>query len=290
MWRDIRKLPLAEQEAALRNPDIRRQMVEAARDRIRSGEQTAEKRNHGGLTSTGFSSSTSRCRHTVHSVRSRGSKTRMLIEVMIDLALEKHLKQFFQQPLVNEDQDVVLGMIRHPRSVVTFSDSGAHVSQIMDSSIQTHLLGYWVREKQALTLEQAVRKITFDLAAFWGMSGRGYLREGAIADVVVFATPRRSARKCQTWNMTCRLVRDGSNRRRMASWRQSSVARWCCAITITPGRCLVGCCGDRWLTYRSRIVDGGHKPSCARLFLSQSNRQERAGAARKLGASLDRPQ
>jgi len=105
---------------------------------------------------------------------------------MIDLALDKHLKQFFQQPLVNEDQDVVLGMIRHPRSVVTFSDSGAHVSQIMDSSIQTHLLGYWVREKQALTLEQAVRKITFDLAAFWGMSGRGYLREGAIADVVVF--------------------------------------------------------------------------------------------------------
>ena len=60
--------------------------------------------------------------------------------------------------------------MRHPRSVVTFSDSGAHVSQIMDSSIQTHLLSYWVREKQAFTLEQAVRKITFDLAAFWGLA------------------------------------------------------------------------------------------------------------------------
>src|SRR6202008_3302182 len=101
-------------------------------------------------------------------------------------SLKKQLKQFFIQPLVNVDQDVVLAMMRHPRSVVTFSDSGAHVSQIMDSSIQTHLLSYWVREKEAFTLEQAIRKITFDLAAFWGMEGRGYLREGAVADLAIF--------------------------------------------------------------------------------------------------------
>ena len=47
--------------------------------------------------------------------------------------------------------------MKHPRSVVTFSDSGAHVSQIMDSSLQTHLLSHWVREKQAFTLEEAVK-------------------------------------------------------------------------------------------------------------------------------------
>src|SRR5205085_4545056 len=94
--------------------------------------------------------------------------------------------KFFIQPIVNEDQDLVLAMMRHPRSVVTFSDSGAHVSQIMDSSIQTHLLGYWVRERQALTLEQAIRKITFDLASFWGLNGRGLLRQGNMADVVIF--------------------------------------------------------------------------------------------------------
>ena len=81
--------------------------------------------------------------------------------MIIDLALEKHLKQFFLQTIANEDQDMVLEMMRHPRAVLTFSDSGAHVSQIMDSSMQTHLLGYWVREKQALTLEQAIRRMTF---------------------------------------------------------------------------------------------------------------------------------
>jgi N-acyl-D-aspartate/D-glutamate deacylase len=119
------------------------------------------------------------------------------VETMIDLALERHLRLFFQQPLVNEDEDVVLSMMRHPRSVVTFSDSGAHVSQIMDSSIQTHLLSYWVRERQALTLEQAIRKITFDLASFWSLHGRGLLREGNIADVVIF-DPERVAPQMPT--------------------------------------------------------------------------------------------
>ena len=113
---------------------------------------------------------------------------------MIDLALAKNLKQFFMQTLVNEDQDRVLEMMKHPRSVVTFSDSGAHVSQIMDSSLQTHVLSHWVREKQALTLEQAIRMMSFVPAYHWGLKGRGLLREGNFADVMVFdpekITPR----------------------------------------------------------------------------------------------------
>jgi N-acyl-D-amino-acid deacylase len=56
----------------------------------------------------------------------------------------------------------------------------------MDSSLQTHLLAHWVREKQALTLEQAVRMLTFVQASYWGFTGRGLLREGMCADIVVF--------------------------------------------------------------------------------------------------------
>ena len=59
---------------------------------------------------------------------------------MIELALEKDLDLFFLQPVANEDQDIALEIMRHPRTVTTFSDSGAHVSQLMDSSLQTHLL------------------------------------------------------------------------------------------------------------------------------------------------------
>jgi N-acyl-D-amino-acid deacylase len=80
----------------------------------------------------------------------------------------------------------VLEMMRHPRTVVTFSDSGAHVSQIIDSSLQTHLLSHWVRERQAFTLEQAVRMLTLVPASYWGFTDRGLVREGYAADLLVF--------------------------------------------------------------------------------------------------------
>ena len=107
-------------------------------------------------------------------------------ETMIDLALEKDLDLFFLQPLANEDQDFALELMRHPRTVTTFSDSGAHVSQLMDSSLQTHLLSHWVRAKQAFTLEQAVRMLTLVPATLWGFADRGLIREGMAADLVVF--------------------------------------------------------------------------------------------------------
>jgi N-acyl-D-amino-acid deacylase len=185
IWRDIRKLPLDEQEARLRNPELRAKLVEAAHERMRSREETvgAEPRRPEFEWIFVLDKPLPPYRSIAEIAREQNKDP---VDAMIELALEKHLRLFFQQPLVNEDQNVVLAMMRHPRSVVTFSDSGAHVSQIMDSSIQTHLLSYWVREKQALTLEQAIRKITFDLASFWGLTGRGLLREGNIADLVIF--------------------------------------------------------------------------------------------------------
>jgi N-acyl-D-amino-acid deacylase len=185
VWNEIRRLSLAEQEAALRNPATRAKLVDAAREFMtrRHNIVGAEARPPDFDYFFVLDKPLPPYRSVAELARERGQDA---LEVMLDLALEKHLKQFFIQPIVNEDQDIVLAMMRHPRSVVTFSDSGAHVSQIMDSSIQTHLLGHWVRERQALTLEQAIRKLTFDLASFWGLRGRGLLREGHHADVVVF--------------------------------------------------------------------------------------------------------
>jgi N-acyl-D-aspartate/D-glutamate deacylase len=105
---------------------------------------------------------------------------------MIDLALEKDMDRFFFHPIANENQELALELIKHPQAVVTFSDSGAHVSQLMDSSLQTYLLSHWVRTKQALTLEQAVRMLSFVPASYWGFTDRGLIREGMAADFVVF--------------------------------------------------------------------------------------------------------
>ena len=104
---------------------------------------------------------------------------------MIDLMLDDE-DQIFVQPLVNETPAVVRGMLEHPRTLATFSDSGAHVCQEMGSSLQTHMLSYWVRDKQAFTLEEAVRMLTFDNAAAWELPDRGLVRRGYVADLVLF--------------------------------------------------------------------------------------------------------
>jgi N-acyl-D-aspartate/D-glutamate deacylase len=80
--------------------------------------------------------------------------------------------------------------MRHPRTVMTFSDSGAHLSQIADASIHTHLLGHWVRDRQEFTLEEAVRMLTLAPAMAWGFTDRGLLREGMVADLNVFDPER----------------------------------------------------------------------------------------------------
>jgi len=186
VWRDIRKLPLAEQAAALRNPEIRAKLVAAVHEQPREDGRRAvgpepRRANFKWLFVMDQASPPHR---SIAEIAEELNKDP--VEVIIDLALAKDLKQFFLQPLANENQDHVLEMMRNPRSVVTFSDSGAHVSQIMDSSLQSHLLSYWVREKQALTLEQAIRMLTFVPASHWGLTGRGLLREGMAADVIVF--------------------------------------------------------------------------------------------------------
>jgi N-acyl-D-aspartate/D-glutamate deacylase len=107
------------------------------------------------------------------------------VDVMIDRALDSNFQQFFQQFPVKPEPRAIETMMRHPRTVMTFSDSGAHVSQIMDSSIQTDLLADWVRNRQAFTLEEAVHMISYVPAALWGLSDRGLVREGMVADLNV---------------------------------------------------------------------------------------------------------
>ncbi|MGH7932038.1 MAG: N-acyl-D-amino-acid deacylase family protein [Candidatus Binataceae bacterium] len=184
VWRDIRKLPLAEQEAALRNPETRAKLVEAAREQPRDRRAVGAEPRRANFKWLFVMDKANPPHRSVAEIAAERNQDP--VDVIIDLALEKHLKQFFLQPLANENQDHVLEMMRNPRSVVTFSDSGAHVSQIMDSSLQSHVLSYWVREKQALTLEEAIRMLTFVPASQWGLAGRGLLREGYAADVIVF--------------------------------------------------------------------------------------------------------
>ena len=191
-WSEFRQLPLAEQAAKMRNPEIKAKLIEiASREytgpRIVGAEARPPEWNYIYPMDDMVYDKPS----MAELARAKGVHP---VELMIDMALERDLKMFFRQPIANEDQAQVLDMMKHPRSVITFSDSGAHVSQIMDSSLQTHLLSYWVREKQAMTLEEAIKQITYNTATMWGLHDRGLIREGMAADLVVFDADTIGAR------------------------------------------------------------------------------------------------
>ena len=192
-WRPIRSLPLEEQKKRLRDPAVRRALVaaEAAmkpRDKTfqGGGAATTDPRkpdyaNLFALKGVDWDDPT-----VDQLARARGQHP---VEVMIDLSLADD-DQIYVQPLVNESPEDVLGILKHDRTLATFSDSGAHVCQEMGSSLQTHFLSYWVRKRGAFTLEQAIRKLTHDNAAAWELRGRGLVREGYRADLVLFEEER----------------------------------------------------------------------------------------------------
>jgi N-acyl-D-aspartate/D-glutamate deacylase len=105
---------------------------------------------------------------------------------MFDLALEEDLRTRFRIVLVNDGDDEIGALLRDDRAVLGLSDAGAHASQICDACFSTHLLGVWVREKRALSLEQAVRRLTAHAANVFRIADRGVLRAGAYADLCAF--------------------------------------------------------------------------------------------------------
>ena len=189
VWRALRHLPLDEQKQRLADPATRRQLVAAEADMKPRGNVF----QGGGAATTDPRKPDYDNLYAMKSVdwddptvaQLSAQRGKHPVEVMIDLVLEND-NQVFVQPLVNEQPDHVLGMLKHPRTLATFSDSGAHVCQEMGSSLQTHMLSYWVRAKQAFTLEEAVRKLTFDNASAWELNDRGLLRTGYKADLVLF--------------------------------------------------------------------------------------------------------
>ena len=77
-------------------------------------------------------------------------------------------------------------LINDPRTLIALSDGGAHVDMLCDAGYCTYLLGTWVRERQAMTLEHAIQRITAQPADLFGIKGRGRLKTGNFADMVVF--------------------------------------------------------------------------------------------------------
>jgi N-acyl-D-aspartate/D-glutamate deacylase len=119
------------------------------------------------------------------------------LDFMLDLALAEGLDTVFSALLLNSDEAAVGRMLRHPHSLVSLSDAGAHLTFFNDAGFGLHLLGHWSRELGVLTLAEAAWRLTGQPARLFGIRDRGALRPGGWADLLLFdpSTVGRGAKR-----------------------------------------------------------------------------------------------
>ena len=183
-WLPILQAPDEEKRAAYRNPEIRARLraeVEAPlgpdstfskRWDLMIVEEPALAKNRD-----------LRGQHVAAIARAQGKHP---LDAFLDLAVEEDLATVFSLGEINMDTEAVAQILGSPYAVVGLSDGGAHVQFHSNVSNPTRLLGYWVREKGIMSLELAVRRLTFDSATAFGIYDRGLLQPGMAADLVIF--------------------------------------------------------------------------------------------------------
>ncbi len=82
------------------------------------------------------------------------------LDVLCEIAVAEDLETRFRAYIANDDVAAVGHLLTHDHVALGLSDAGAHVDQLCDAPLPTDLLGTWVRERQVMPLEQAVRKLT----------------------------------------------------------------------------------------------------------------------------------
>jgi N-acyl-D-amino-acid deacylase len=118
-------------------------------------------------------------------------------DVFLDFGLDGELDAMFDCKLFNTDENEVRKLLRHPNAAVALSDAGAHLSFLCDAAFGLHLFGHWVRERGDLSLPEAVKRVTSDVATAYRIEGRGRIAPGAWADLLLFdpATVGRGPRR-----------------------------------------------------------------------------------------------
>ncbi len=117
-----------------------------------------------------------------------------VIDTFLDIAVEENLETMFQNS-GSRDEEATAEILKSPITLVGQSDAGAHLVYHAGYGYATRFLGYWVREKAVMPLEEAIRKLTFMVASVFGLYDRGLIRPGMAADLVLFDP--QTVRECE---------------------------------------------------------------------------------------------
>jgi len=202
-WDVVMDLPVPERLAVLTDPDKRAALREAA---------TKPQRRRPGVAGR-LVPWRAIVVHKVSLDRHRSLEGRRLAEladeqgkhvadVMLDLAVEENLETEFQLRTRSAEEEAALAeMVKSGHALPSQSDAGAHLNtNFCTAGESSYVLGQWVRERQLLSLEDAIRRLTFQPARIMGLHDRGLVREGLAADLMVFDLARIGVKEDEVSN------------------------------------------------------------------------------------------
>ena len=181
-WNELRKKDLAGRLAAIRDPEMRRRLVDEVKAQ---GDQVAE-----GTKRWFYMGDQPRPRYTQHMEESLFHKAQAAgehpVETWLKITDETDGKALFHLRGFNVNLSALEDLIRTEWAMPGLGDAGAHVSQMIDSGWSTFILSHWHRDSGVYAIEEAVRRISAVPAGVLGLTDRGTLEVGKRADVNVF--------------------------------------------------------------------------------------------------------
>jgi N-acyl-D-aspartate/D-glutamate deacylase len=190
-WKNVMLLPLEQRKQVFRDPEVRAKLhleaVETPLDPNRAGDFTRRWDLQFVFNPTLPKHQHLKGKSVAEIAR---EQNRDVLDAFLDLALEEELETEFERREVNSDETAMTALLTSPYTVIGQSDGGAHVVFRTDYSYSTYLLSHWVREMGIMSLEEAIRKLTFVPASLFGLFDRGLVRPGLAADLIVFDPER----------------------------------------------------------------------------------------------------
>ncbi len=182
-WKQIMFLPLEERMKVLRDGDLRKKLSYEAVEEKKSSRFSRRWDLVYMIKAATAANQHLEKKSVAEIAKIRGQD---VIDAFLDLSLDEGLDTEFQTSSTNGDEQAVAAIIRSPFVLVGQSDAGAHLIYDAGFGYATRLLGYWIREKKIMSLEDGVRKLTFMVASIFGLPDRGLVRPGMAADLVLF--------------------------------------------------------------------------------------------------------
>ena len=183
VWREVTLGTPAVRKAKMQDPEWRRRLREEWDSGLRPGTSTVslpsliimevgnpEFEHYEGM--------------TVEAMAKKDGKH--IVDSLLDLVVADDLHTEFLAENTRSNPEYAAEVLHSPHVIAGLSDGGAHVKFTTFGTYPTDLLCWLVRDEKVLTLEEAHYKLSYLPAHFGGFRDRGFLREGAPADIVVY--------------------------------------------------------------------------------------------------------